>query len=54
MTKPLARYKDDEDLDEMMKQQERAEDPMLTFMRKNKSRSKEKKKGIVITALNFY
>eukprot|EP00112_Aurelia_sp_Birch-Aquarium-sp1_P024324 Seg7647.1 transcript_id=Seg7647.1/GoldUCD/mRNA.D3Y31 product=BUD13-like protein_id=Seg7647.1/GoldUCD/D3Y31 len=44
MTKPLARYKDDEDLDEMLKQQERAEDPMLAFMRKNKSKSNEKKK----------
>ena len=53
MTKPLARYKDDEDLDEMLKQQERAEDPMLAFMHKNKSKSKERKKGIFIIALNL-
>ena len=45
MAKPLARYKGDEDLDEMLKQQEREEDPMLAFIKKSKEKSKEKKKG---------
>ena len=45
MAKPLARYKDDKDLDEMLKQQEREEDPMLAFIKKSKEKSKEKKKG---------
>jgi len=44
MAKPLARYKDDKDLDEMLKQQEREEDPMLAFIKKSKEKSKEKKK----------
>ena len=45
MAKPLARYKDDKDLDELLKQQEREEDPMLAFIKKSKEKSKEKKKG---------
>eukprot|EP00795_Rhopilema_esculentum_P017796 gene17796-9475_t len=44
MSKPLARYQDDEDLDEALKLQERDEDPMLAFIRKTKIKSKEKKK----------
>ncbi|KAJ8305176.1 hypothetical protein KUTeg_017271 [Tegillarca granosa] len=34
MSKPLARYKDDEDLDKMLKDQDRPEDPMLAFIKK--------------------
>lgn len=36
MNKPLARYKDDEDLDAMMKDRDRAGDPMLAFLQKKK------------------
>lgn len=36
MSKPLARYKDDEDLDQMLRNRERAEDPMLAFVQKKK------------------
>ncbi len=42
MSKPLARYKDDNDLDELLKTRERAGDPMLEFMQKTKSKSKNK------------
>ena len=34
MTKPLARYRDDEDLERMLKERERAGDPMLAFLKK--------------------
>ena len=53
MAKPLARYKDDKDLDEMLKQQEREEDPMLSFIKKTKAKSKEKKKGMFYNAQDF-
>lgn len=46
MAKPLARYEGDKDLDEMLKRQERDEDPMLDFIRKSKAKSKGKGKGI--------
>ena len=39
MSKPLARHKDDEDLDQMMRDMERAEDPMLAFIKKKKKKS---------------
>ena len=35
MSKPLARYADDEDLERMLKDREREGDPMLKFMKKN-------------------
>ncbi|CAB4038426.1 Hypothetical predicted protein [Paramuricea clavata] len=38
MSKPLARYKNDEDLDKMLRDRERAEDPMLAFMQKQKAK----------------
>ena len=34
MSKPLARYADDEDLERMLKEREREGDPMLKFMKK--------------------
>eukprot|EP00076_Gallus_gallus_P033438 XP_024998976.1 BUD13 homolog isoform X12 [Gallus gallus] len=44
MQKPLARYIDDEDLDRMLREQEREGDPMAEFIRKRKAKeSKEKK-----------
>lgn len=41
-SKPLARYADDTDLDEMLRKQERDGDPMLEYLR---SKEKTKKKG---------
>ncbi|XP_077985046.1 uncharacterized protein LOC144439683 isoform X2 [Glandiceps talaboti] len=38
MAKPLARYKDDKDLDDMLKQRERDEDPMLAFLKKKQAK----------------
>ena len=36
MSKPLARYADDEDLEQMLKEKEKEGDPMLAFMKKKK------------------
>lgn len=45
MSKPLARSKDDEDLDKQLKEMERADDPMLKFIKKKKPKEKSKTKG---------
>ncbi|XP_041782445.1 BUD13 homolog [Anopheles merus] len=45
MEKPLARYADDKDLDEHLKQQEREGDPMLEYLR-SKRREENKRAGI--------
>ena len=47
MSKPLARYKNDADLDQMLRDRERAEDPMLAFLQKKKVKEDVKagKKG---------
>ena len=47
MSKPLARYKDDRDLDDMLRNQDRAGDPMLAFLQKKQIRKDEQagKKG---------
>ena len=42
MSKPLARYQDDQDLDDMLKQQDREGDPMLAFIKKKKAKSSGK------------
>lgn len=39
MSKPLARYKDDKDLDEMLKNQERDGDPMLEYIKRKKKKT---------------
>ncbi|EDO42071.1 predicted protein [Nematostella vectensis] len=39
MAKPLARYKDDKDLDAMLKELTREDDPMLAYMQKKKASS---------------
>ena len=46
--KPLARYRDDVDLDTMLKDQERDDDPMLAYMKQKKSKQniREGKKGV--------
>ncbi|CAD6991627.1 unnamed protein product [Ceratitis capitata] len=43
-SKPLARYENDEDLDKYLREQERAEDPMLEYMRKKK-KERQKEQG---------
>lgn len=50
--KPLARYRDDEDLDKMLKDQERDDDPMLAYMKQKKTKQniKEGKKGVFCLA----
>ncbi|XP_018566533.1 BUD13 homolog [Anoplophora glabripennis] len=40
MSKPLARYADDEDLEKFLKEQEREGDPMLNYIRKKKRKDK--------------
>ena len=47
LSKPLARYKDDKDLDQMMREQDRAGDPMLAFIKKKKKPEKEGKGKII-------
>ncbi|XP_039970699.1 BUD13 homolog [Bactrocera tryoni] len=43
-SKPLARYENDKDLDNFLRDQERAEDPMLEYMRKKK-KERQKEEG---------
>ena len=38
MSKPLARYKDDEDLENMLKAREREDDPMLQYIKSKKAK----------------
>ena len=47
MSKPLARYRDDEDLERLQREQEREGDPMLAYLRKKKAkqRARQGKKG---------
>ncbi|XP_016060231.1 PREDICTED: BUD13 homolog isoform X2 [Miniopterus natalensis] len=44
MQKPLARYIDDEDLDRMLREQEREGDPMANFIKRNKAKESKNKK----------
>ena len=39
MSKPLARYKDDEDLENMLKERDREDDLMLEYIKKKKFNS---------------
>ena len=43
--KPLARHRDDEDLDRMLREQEREGDPMAAMLRRKKDRN-SKAQGI--------
>ena len=47
--KPLARYKDDKDRNEMLRNIEREGDPMLAYMQKKKQKGTPGKKGITGT-----
>ena len=42
MSKPLARYRDDEDLEKLLKEREREGDPMLKFLTKTKKKKSRK------------
>jgi len=42
MSKPLARYADDEDLDQHLRDQEREGDPMLEYIRSKKTQDTTK------------
>jgi pre-mRNA-splicing factor CWC26 len=44
MSKPLARFQDDDDLESLLKEKERDGDPMAVFMRTKKSKGTQKKK----------
>lgn len=46
MQKPLARYIDDQDLDRMLREQEREGDPMADFIKKRKAKENKEKKGL--------
>lgn len=50
MSKPLARYADDEDLERYLKEQEREGDPMLAYIRKKKKKKdiEEGKLGVLV------
>ena len=41
MTKPLARSREDEDLERLLKERDRDGDPMLVFLKKKKKRQLE-------------
>ncbi|POI18865.1 hypothetical protein CIB84_017390, partial [Bambusicola thoracicus] len=44
MQKPLARYIDDEDVDRMLREQEREGDPMAEYIKKRKAKGNQEKK----------
>jgi len=46
MQKPLARYIDDQDLDRMLREQEREGDPMADLIKKRKAKESKEKKGL--------
>lgn len=56
MSKPLARYKDDLDLDDQLKAVEREGDTMLAFLSKSKAKARAKRKGMYCTIISrhFY
>lgn len=45
MSKPLARYADDADLDKQMREQEREGDPMLAYIKKKRIKEGDAKPG---------
>lgn len=45
MSKPLARYADDEDLDKELREQEREGDPMLEYIKKKQIKEGKRKPG---------
>ncbi|XP_075586304.1 V-type proton ATPase catalytic subunit A-like [Dermatophagoides farinae] len=47
MSKPLARYKDDDDLDKLLRDKDREDDPMLANIRKKREEEKKSQFGYV-------
>ena len=45
MTKPLARSREDQDLERLLKERDRDGDPMLAFIKKKRKRELSGKKG---------
>ena len=45
MSKPLARYVDDEDREKLLKSRELEEDPMLAYIRKKREKKNKTKKS---------
>lgn len=48
INKPLARYSDDKDLDELLKQQDRDGDPMAEYMRRKQETKKSGEPGMYL------
>ena len=51
--KPLARYKDDKDLDDLLKNVEREGDPMLAYITKKKEKGDSGKKGTLVIYVQY-
>lgn len=51
--KPLARHRDDEDLDRMLREQEREGDPMAAMLRRKKDRG-TKTQGVFILFMTLF
>ena len=63
MSEPLARYKDDEDLENMLKAREREDDPMLQYIKSKKAKKnvtidsqckKRPKKGVITLCIQTF
>lgn len=54
MQKPLARYADDEDLENLLKSKIRDGDPMLEYISKNKGTGEESPDGVRHGKYSFY
>jgi pre-mRNA-splicing factor CWC26 len=54
MSKPLARYEDDSDLDKLLREREREDDPMLATIRKNKAKHESKDGNETIKVMPTY
>jgi len=52
--KPMARYRDDEDLDQMLREMDRAEDPMLAYVKKKKTKNAPPVKGFLLLLFLYF
>ena len=48
MSKPLARYEDDTDMDKMLREKEREDDPMLQAIRQSRTKKKIEEEGLTV------
>lgn len=53
MNKPLARYADDKDLEDELKDRERLDDPMLAYIKEKKVREGKAEPGIKCPPIKF-